>query len=492
MIELVLHQWKQFRRSGSFGRELGFTIFLSFIAVIVLLSVFALSSSLAEIIPKINDKAAENPILFFNSFLLYYLIGELFLRYFLQNTPALDIQPYLSLPIRKSATVKFLLGKSLVHPLNILSLVLVIPFGKDIILPQFGMIATISWVLSIFTCSLTIHLIIILFKKKLEENIWVWIIIIGIAVINYVSSIFTNIDFTQYWGAMLMEVLAHPYYLVVPVALLFTLNSVVYKAFINNFYLEELVDTNNASSESYSSKLSFLSNYGIIGHLILEEIRMIIRHKRTRSVLFLSLLFLGYGFILFGKNQDSMKATELFASIFISGIFAINYGQFIWSWHTNQLDFFFTKPFAISDWVKSRYQLISIATITSTILAIPYVYFGWEILATLFAATLYNLGINIPLMVRLALWGPKPIDLNKGAFMNYQGTGAAQWIMGFPIVLGPLLVYLPLNLLFNHLAGVAAVGLAGIIGLLFRNFFIQKTTQKLQALKYQLIHQLTI
>jgi hypothetical protein len=95
-------------------------------------------------------------------------------------------------------------------------------------------------------------------------------------------------------------------------------------------------------------------------------------------------------------------------------------------------------------------------------------------------------------MVRLALWGPKPIDLNKGAFMNYQGTGAAQWIMGFPIVLGPLLVYLPLNLLFNHLAGVAAVGLAGIIGLLFRNFFIQKTTQKLQALKYQLIHQLTI
>jgi hypothetical protein len=110
----------------------------------------------------------------------------------------------------------------------------------------------------------------------------------------------------------------------------------------------------------------------------------------------------------------------------------------------------------------------------------------------LLAGSIYNIGINIPFMIRLSLWGPKPIDLNKSAMMNYQGSGAAQWLMGLPLLFGPFIIYVPLNIYFGHLVGLSALALVGLAGFTFRDFFLSQITKKVNSLKYQLIHNLTI
>ena len=76
--------------------------------------------------------------------------------------------------------------------------------------------------------------------------------------------------------------------------------------------------------------------------------------------------------------------------------------------------------------------------------------------------------------------------------MNYQGTGAAQWLMGIPLLAGPYLFYVPFNMLFGHFAGLGAVAFAGIIGFTLRDYFFNLIIKKLKKIKYKLIHDLTI
>ena len=61
------------------------------------------------------------------------------------------------------------------------------------------------------------------------------------------------------------------------------------------------------------------------------------------------------------------------------------------------------------------------------------------------------------------------MDLNKGAMFNYEGVGAAQFLMIIPMMVAPYLIYLPFAILFNFYAGLAALSTVGIIGIIFFN-----------------------
>lgn len=487
--DLLLHQWLQFRRSASFERELGITIFIWIMSGIALLSLL----SLAFVLPKIVNKipGVVDPIFFINQVVVYYLLGEFLLRYFLQHVPTLAIEPYLNLPIKRQNVALFLVSKSLLSPFNILAVALLFPFTKEIIVSQVGSIAAYTWLASVFFLSLCLHFFNILFKKKLEDIPLVWVIIIVLAASNYFLSDYYNIDLFKPAAQLLHTIVHQPILITIPLLSVTLLCFTTIKFFTNNLYLEELTTQQKASVENYTGKLEFLERSTITNALLFQEIKMIIRHKRTRSATILSLILLGYGLLFFGRGSFNMSMF-LFFGIFMSGSFAINYGQFFWSWNTNQLDFFFTKPIALKTWINSRYNLLAGSCIVTSLLCIPYVYFGWDILFLLLATALYNLGINIPLMMRLSLWDPKPIDLNKGSMMNYQGTGSAQWVMGIPMLLGPFIVYIPTKLLLNHHIGLIAIALVGLAGFTFRDVMLNQITKKAYSLKYKLINNLTL
>ncbi len=489
--QLLKHQWLQFRRSASFERELGITIFIWIMSIFALVSLIALASALPRIlyeIPQIDD-----PIGFINQGIIYYFIAELLMRYFLQKVPALDIQPYLNLPISRSKVANFLIGKSLISVFNIIALLLLAPFAFQALEPRFGQMVIFYWLGSIFFISLSLHFFNILFKKKLEDIPWVWAVLILLAVGNYILTIYFDTNIFSPVGIIFESALTSPILLISTIVLSGALLLLTLKYFRENLYLEELGDSASNNVETYSEKLSFLGKSSIYNTLMLQEIKMIFRHKRTRSVLLLSLIFVGYGLIFFGKdNYSGSKGFYIFLGIFMSGLFTINYGQFFWSWNTNQLDFFFTKPLAVHTWLKSRYRLLVIACIITTFMCIPYVYFGWDVLFLILAGSLYNIGINIPLMIRFSLWGPKAIDLNKAAFMNYQGTGAAQWLMGIPLLAGPYVIYLPINAFFGYTPALSAIAIFGILGFTLRDYFIKLIAKKLASVKYKLIHDLTI
>ncbi len=491
ILYLLKHQWAQFRRSASFERELGLTILIAVIVLFFTANLIFLAIKLPELINNIDG--IGDPVKFINVAIIYYLLAELVIRFLLQQVPVLDIQPYLSLPIKRKNIARFLLGKSIFSIFNVYALVLTLPFALKGLVPTFGFGSAMAWFVSVVALSLSLHFFNILFKKKLEEIPVVWVIILALAAGNYALTHYYGINIFEPIANALYAIIGQPYLVIVPLFLMATLIYLSYKFFCENLYLEEITEKKANNVETYSESFGFLGRSTLSNTLILQEIKMIIRHKRTRSVLLLSLLFVGYGLIFFGEdNYSGTKSFYIFLGIFMSALFTINYGQFFWSWYTNQLDFFLTRPIAVQSLIEARYKLLIVASLVSTALCVPYVYFGWDVLLLLICCCLFNMGINIPIMIRISMWSPKPIDLNKGAIMNYQGTGAAQWLMGLPILLSPYAVFIPVNYFFGYIPALLAIALVGAIGIVLRNYFIGLIARKFAQLKYKFIHDLTI
>ncbi len=480
---LLSHGWKKLSRSVSFSKELTTTILLTLFGLMFLGYSLALGFALDRIIT--NGLKHEDSFQFLNGLLLYYFVFEFMIRYFLQNLPVLDVQPYLHLPLKRSRIVHYLLVKSLSHGMNILVFILFSPFAFTAIANRFGMASAFSWILTLGLISFCLHYLVLLFKKGLDDTIWGLLTLVGI---------FSFLGASDYYGwfklsdlsASLFALTAQGYFLVMIFSLLFlSIYFFSFRFFLNGMYPEE-VSFGKSNAWGKNQDLSFLQNFGSLGDWINLEIKLIIRNKRPRTILFLSTFFLLYGLIFYNNDTytEKMPGFLLFVGIFITGIFMINYGQFLFSWQSGHFDFTLTRPISLRQYIESKYWLLSTVTVICFLLSVPYVYFGWKIILIHAAMTLFNLGINIFVVMNVSMWEPKKIDLKKGATFNYEGVGAAQWLMSIPLLLGPYLFYLPFSLMGYPTAGILAVGGVGLVGILFRTYLLEVTVRRLEQRRY--------
>lgn len=479
------HSFKKFTRSASFSKDTATYVILGLLGLMVMIYAIALGFVLDDLIVKQLQQA--QPVVFLNGILVYYFTFEFMMRYFMQSLPTLDAQPYFHLPVKKSGIVHFLLGKSILSMYNILVVLLFTPFAFQAVAREYGTAAGWQWLLALVVLSLCMNYLAILFKKKLDDSIW------GLLAIVMVALLFAGSD---YYGWFKMSDLTRPFFqafitqpafLGVPLLLLLVFYLLNYRFFISSLYAEEIT-TQKASTSRFTRDLPFLRNFGIIGDWISIELRLILRNKRPRSMLFLSLFFLLYGLIFYPNKTYStdMPSFLLFVGVFITGIFTINYGQFLFSWQGSHYDFTLTQPVSAREYLEAKYYMLCTITVISFLLSIPYVYFGWRIIIIHGATALFNIGVNVWIVMNMAMWGAKRIDLKKSSTFNYEGIGAAQWLMSIPIILGPYVIYLPFSIAGYPNTGLAAVATVGVVGIALNKVLLNYTAGRLLRKKYQM------
>lgn len=486
MIQLLIaHTWKRLFRSGSFNKELATNLFLAFLALMLVGYSVALGFALETIITKGLNQ--PDSFQFLNGLMLYYFGFEFMMRYFMQNLPVLDVQPYLHLPMKRGNMVHYLLVRSWVHVLNTSVPLLFAPFAFSVVAERFGSGAAWTWLLTLCVISFCIHYVIVLFKKGLDDTLIGLLTMIGTFGFLGAADYYNWFKLSEISAALFANAVNGPYLLLITMGLLALLYFVNFRYFLNSLYPEELV-IQKTTTWGRKQDWAFLQNYGLIGEWINLEIKLILRNKRTRNVLFLSSFFLLYGLIFYTQDRytEGMPGFLLFIGIFITGIFMINYGQFLFSWQGCHFDFNLTRPISLQQYVESKYWLLSGVTVVCFLLSIPYVYFGWKILLIQAAMTLFNLGVNIYVIMNMAMWEPKKIDLSKGTTFNYEGVGAAQWVMGIPILIGPYVFYLPFSLTGYPNLGLLAVAFVGLIGIVLKPYLLRMTTQRLAAKRYSI------
>jgi hypothetical protein len=199
----------------------------------------------------------------------------------------------------------------------------------------------------------------------------------------------------------------------------------------------------------------------------------------------MSLFFMFYGLIFYNRPDFSYPMT-IFCGMFMTGIFIINYGQFMFSWQSAHFDGILVSKVRAKDFFKAKLLLFTMFSTISFLLTIPYVYFGWRVLVIHFIMFIWNLGVNTLLVLFFANRNYRRIDLSKGSAFNWEGVGASQWILSIPLLLGPFIIYFPFNLLDYPEIGIAIIGLIGLLFILSREYWVNKLIVKFQEKRYMI------
>lgn len=471
IFELIRLEFLKSFRSTSFAKSVMVAIFLGFLAVMLLGYLLLAGIFLSRILQALAE--GQDSIQVLNSGLIFFFLVEFMYRYFLQKLPVIELESLLHLPISKRKIMNILLGRSFFSPLSIIAIILFGPFAFTEIADQFGTSGAISWLGTVVFISWTLHWFMLWFKQKFEDSLIGVVIVFAVLVLGGGSTYMGWFNLGEIVSPIFTSAMSSFIPMITGLLLCVVGYFMAFNYYLNNAYLEDLAAEEEVRFVNQS--VGFFSRFGKAGEFANLEWKLIIRHKKSRTFLMLSAFFLLYGMIFYDNPQyndtgnGGFSFIFIFVGVFITGIFMIQYGQLFLSWNSGYFDFFLNRGDGVKNLVRGKYLVMLSISLLCFLLSIPYIYFGWKFLLIHLATFLFNAGVMIHLIIYLALWKPKPMDLNKGAMFNYEGVGAAQFLMIIPMMVAPYAVFVPFALLFNSYAGLVALGTLGVIGILFFN-----------------------
>ena len=495
-LQLFRQRWTKTFRSTFFRQGWGIKILLILVGLYFIASFGALGFFLKNILSEsFPDAEKLTPI--FSGGILLYLMADLAMRFFLQDLNVISVQHYLSLPISKKRIVHFLLQSSIFNFFNLLPLLAIVPWAIRVIPSEYGTVHTIIWPIAMVSVILANHFLAIYLKRVLAvkaQIFWIVTLIIGGL---YGLHFWGLIDLTVASQALYLPLAQSHYLAWWPLILTLVVYVVNYRFLLGMTYLDRWTAK---SKEASTLRFAFLENRGALGMMIANELKLITRNKRTKTVVYMGFFFAFYGLIFYTQEiYAEGYSWLLFVGIFTTGIFMINYGQFLVSWESSYFDGILTRAYAMEEYYKSKYYLLVFSCVVMFIITLPVMYFGItylgpegispdELILKVFwintATFIYNMGVNSAVLLYASTYNKKPIDLSRGSAFNYQGTGAAQWIIVLPLMVAPMLIFQGFNVFDRPNAGLMILAAMGFVGLATHSYFIKQTINNFKEKKY--------
>ncbi|WP_299363809.1 DUF5687 family protein [Winogradskyella sp.] len=477
-------EWKQYFRSSYWQKSLGLNILLVFFAIYFTVGFLFFGFMLLPIIKKLYPE--QDPFVVANSFMFFWIIIDLMMRFFLQKLPVMSVKPLLTLPIKRSTVVHYVLGKSALSFFNFLPLFAIIPFSIKLMGDGYETPMILTWMFTTIILVLIINFfnfIVEALSAKTELSFLPLIAIIGAL---YGLDYFNVLPIKSAIGGTLMTIANNPILILIPIGFLLLFYWYNFKILEDKLYLDSSLKSK--VTEVKVAELSWTRHFGDIAPFMQLDLKLIWRNKRTKSSVFIMIIGLVYGLFFYPQPvYKDMVWLFPFIGIFVTGIFLINFGQFIPAWDSGYYKMLMSQNIKYEQYLRSKFILMVLSVGIMFVLSIPYVYFGWKILVAHFAAAIYNIGVNSHVMLFGGSFNRKKIDLNQRAAFNYQGTGAVQWIIGLPLMLLPMGIFAVVNWLVGFEAGIAVLILMGIAGVVLHKKLMKIITQRYLDSKYKMI-----
>ena len=478
--KFITLEWRRFFRSSYWQKSLILNILLGFFALYMLASFLIIGFA---IYPMLKEKLPDkDPFILINHYLIYLFLIDLIIRYFLQNLPKFSVKPFFVLPIKRSQITHYLLEKSAVSFFNFLPMVFFVPFSIMLIINDYNLFGVISWLIVMLAFILSNNFLNILINK----NSRIFLLVLTLLVLIYVSQYFGWFDLIGVFGPIFYAFYQYPVSVIIVIAIFILLYYMAYQTLKRQLYLDFLSDKKQFVSDT---GLSWLDRFGQKSIFLRNDIRLIRRNKRPKMVFIMSFVMVLYG-LLFFNNPIYVKHASymlIFVALFMTGGFTLNFGQFIPAWDSRYYSFFMSQNFKYREYLEAKWLLMAIMTILLFILSTPYLYFGNHILLLLLSGTVFNLGFISYLVLFFGAYNRKPVDLNKSATFNYQGTSATQFLMVFVIMIVPMLIYGLVNHFWGFNIAISIIFIIGALGLVFKKPIMNFIEQKYIANKYKTI-----
>ena len=477
------HQWLNFWRGRNANKSLILQIITGVFYFLIFLEIAALGVALPFLLEE--TMPGKDPIAIFTSYIIYYFLVGLLVRFQLQELPSLSIQPYLAQNISRKKILRFLNVRSLVHVINFLPLFVFIPFTVVVIVPAYSNTEAICFLIAMFALVINNHFLNMYIKRKSVNHSWFFLAVLLFMAALKGLDYLKVLSFEKASSNLFISFLHYPILCIIPVGL------TVFTFLLNNNYLRSHLYIEELASEKKlktGKNYAFLDKLGDVGDMIALDLKLIFRNKRPKSLVILSGFILFYGFLFYPKNLATESYTILFLFAFlILGIFISGYGQFLFSWQSSHFDGMMTYNINIHQYIKAKFYLFLTVSTLQFLIASFYGLMSWRILPIQLAAFLYSTGVNSFVTIYAATFNYKYLNLRKSASMNFQGMGAAQWLQSLLILVVPGLVFFLLNKFIGFWAAIISISALGIIGLVFNEMIINWLVLQFNIRKHKIL-----
>ena len=225
-----------------------------------------------------------------------------------------------------------------------------------VLVPAYSIGLALVWLIAIMAFIFSGNFLCLYFKRQLSSKPKLTLVfalgIISLILLDYLEFL----SLRQASSAAFGFLLQHPWAIIFPIGLCLLLYVLNYKFLRAHTYPEEMALRQTKSVEG--SDITFLNRFGQIGKLIALEMKLIWRHKRSKSGAFMSVFFLFYGFIFYpNKAYQDGFVMYIFVGIMMTGMFMFNYGQFMPSWQSGHFDALLTKRISPYQFYQAKFWL---------------------------------------------------------------------------------------------------------------------------------------
>ena len=475
---------KQFFRSSYWQRSIGLKIVMAFFGLYFIVTFLFIGFFLFKIIKKLFPD--QDPFLVVNEFLFYWILADLAMRFFLQKLPVMSVKPLLTLPIKRSEIVNYVLGKSVLSFFNFLPLFAILPFGAKLLSEGYNTTTIVVWVLTLLLLILITNFLNFIIESLSAKTAFTFLPILAILGLLFALNYFEIVSFSNLISKGILGVANNPFLIGIPILILIALYLYNFKILKSKLYIDGSVQ--RKIEEAKTSNLEWTKRFGDISPFMQLDLKLMMRNKRAKSTFLILVLGLLYGLFFYPQSQyKDMEFFFAFIGIFSTGTFLINFGQFIPAWDSSYYKFLMSQSFKYEQYLKSKFTLMAISVILLFVLGIPYIYFGWKVLLAHFAAAIYNIGVNTHVIMYGGTFNRKKINLDERAAFNFQGTGAVQWLIGIPLMLVPMLIFGAFNYFIGFEAAIAVLIVLGCVGIGFHQKIMKGIIHKYLSVKYKMI-----
>lgn len=456
-------EWKSFFRSASFATNLALKIVMGFVA---LYFIVVFTAAGVGVFFLFKDDMHLDPLATVNKFLIYYLFVDLVIRYFFQKMPITNIRPLLTLPIKRNTIVHFSLAKTAISFFNVLHIFFFLPFTVVLYTHGYGF-QVIFWHFGIAALIYTNNFINVFINNKDSVFYGLLAVVASLGLAQYCHFF----DITNYTQPFFAGMYRTNYLFLLPILLAIVTYYLSFDYFKKNLNL----DTGLAkkSDQAKTENFTWLNQFGTLGTFLKNDIKLLKRNKRSRTTVLMSFVFIFYGLLFFNNSIDAYNnpAMHVFAGIFVSGGFLFTFGQFVPSWDSAYYQLMMSQNIQYRDYISSKWWLMVIATIISTVIASFYLYYGWQTYMLIVVGAIYNIGVNSHLVMLGGAFVKTPIDLTlaKKAFGDKQAFNVKTMLISIPKLAIPMILYATGYSFFSANIGFLFVAIAGICGFAFRN-----------------------
>lgn len=482
IFRLLSLEWKQFFRSKSLGQSIVVKILIGFFALYLIASFLILG--VASFFALEDFFPGEDPLKIVNSYLLYWFLIDLAYRFFMQKLPVMNVKPFMLMPVKRKKIIHYLLMKSAFSFFTFLPLFFFLPFSAVLLFQGYPPVLVINWLLAVLAIELCINYLNFFINKQ-DKFFYT---VVGILLVLGGLEYFGIYKVTADAGAMFDQLYKLPVAFLIPATGLAFLYYKLFQFLRRGFYLDDRIRTGNEEAKDY--KLDWLDRFGKRSAFLKNDIRMILRNKRPRQVLLTSFLFLFYGLLFFANPRYANNYNWIaFGALFVTGGFLMTFGQLVPSWDSEYYKMLMSQNIPYREYLESKWYLMVVGTLLSFILSTPYLYFGWEVYTLIVGVTFFNVGLNSFITLWSGAINRIPIELNvkAKAFSNMQGFSAAQLLWTIPKIILPILLFFVPNFFFGFKAGILTLALSGVLGLVLKNFFLNRIEKVYQKGKYKTI-----